>query len=93
MLGSTEKPSRSSYSDREVETFIKQFPQLAISINGDPEPKDILQRLQIDISVLKVIDSYIGNCPTLTVYYLSPSYDLVIDENACFGYQVFIRER
>jgi hypothetical protein len=92
-LGSTENPSRSYYSDREVETFIDQFPQLAISINDDPVPKDILQRLEIDIAALKVLESYIGDCPTLTVYYLSPSYDLVVDENACFGYQVFIRER
>ena len=92
-LGTTEKPSRGLYTDREVETFIERFPRLGSPFDRDPAPEDILQRLEIDIAALKVIDSYIGDCPTLTVYYLSPSYDLVVDENACFGYQVFIRER
>lgn len=42
---------------------------------------------------LSLIDIYIGDCPTLTVYELSPGYELVVDENACFGYQVNIRKR
>jgi hypothetical protein len=69
-LDSTDKTSRSSYTDREVEIFIEQFPQLNISINDDPVPKNILQRLEIDSAALKVLESYIGDCPTLTVYYL-----------------------
>ena len=91
-LGATEKPSRGLYTDREVETFIERYPRLAGSYDGDPVPEDVLQRLEIDVAALHVIDSYIGNCPTLTVYELSPSYDLVVDDNACFGYQVSIRE-
>jgi hypothetical protein len=92
-LGAREKSNRSFYTDREVETFIERFPQLGNPINGNPEPEDILQRLEIEINALQVIDIYIGDCPTLTVYELSPSYELVVDENACFGYQVHIRER
>ena len=93
MLGAREKSNRSFYTDREVETFIERFSQLGDPLDGDPEPEDILQRLEIDINALQVIDIYIGDCPTLTIYKLSPSYELVVDENTCFGYQVQIRER
>jgi len=92
-LRASEKSSHSLYTDRDVEAFIQRFPQLDNPIVSDPEPEDILQRLEIDINKLQVIDIYIGDCPTLTVYELSPGYELMVDENACFGYQVNIRKR
>ena len=70
-------------------TYVKASTYLDV---GD-DVYDILQRLEIDIAALMVLESYIGDCPTLTVYYLSPSYELVVDNNACFGYKVNIRER
>jgi hypothetical protein len=92
-LGAGEKTSRGLYTNREVEIFIERFPQLGNPVESDPEPEDILQRLEIDVNGLQVIEIYVGDCPTLTIYKLSPSYELVVDENACFGYQVYIRER
>lgn len=92
-LGATEQPSRGLYTDQEVETFIEKFPGLANALNGDPVPRNVLERLAIDIAALQIIDITIGGCITLTEYELSSSYDLLVDDNACSGYQVLIKER
>lgn len=39
---------------------------------------------------LPIIDSYIGNCADYTVYQLSRSYTLVINDNACYEKGVYI---
>jgi hypothetical protein len=93
ILDSTEKSARSQYSDQEVMAFIDQYPGLSDSFDGDSVPEDVLERLEIDVAALQVIDTYIGDCPTQTVYRLSSRYDLVVDDNDCFGYHVVIVER
>ena len=81
------------YSDEAVETFVERFPSLQSEYNEVPTPEDILQQLEIDINALESSDRYIGDCLDIVVYTLSPSYDLVVDDNACSGFNVYVRRR
>jgi hypothetical protein len=81
------------YADREVDAFIELYPALALEYAEERPPEDVLDRLEIDTAGLKVIDRYVGDCLDFVVYELSPSYELVVDDNACFGFRVAIRRK
>ena len=80
------------YTDREVEAFIERFPALS-EFDDDRPPEDVLQRLGIDITALKAGARGVGGCICFAVYELSPSYELVVDDNACSGHNVYIRSK
>jgi hypothetical protein len=84
---------KSFYSDQEVEAFIDQFPSLVTEFGEGQPPEDILERLKIDITALKVVDRYVGGCLDFIVYDLSPNYELVVDNNFCSGFRVYIRDK
>ena len=81
------------YTDDQVASFLERYPALASPPFQENPPEDVLERLQIDLTQLTVLDIYIGDCPTLTVYDLSPSYKLVVDHNACYGLLIRIRPK
>jgi hypothetical protein len=86
-----EKPAAPGLlTDQEVEAILTSFPYLGEQIPEKPTPKDILQQLKVDTAALKVLEQYEGDCLSFTTYQLSPSYVLLVDENACFGYRVSI---
>ena len=88
-----EQDSWTIYQDQDVEKFLEQFPILAAPAPERTVPRDILEKLEIDTNRLRVIEQIFGGCITLTVYELSKSYELVVDDNPCSGYQVLIKKR
>jgi hypothetical protein len=90
---STFEPVLGLYTDREVEAFKERIQRLVDSLDGDPVPKDILERVGLNVGAFRVIDVYVGGCPTRYTYELSPSHNLVVDDNACFGYFVSIIQK
>ena len=90
-VNAVEKPADPGLlTDQEVEAILASFPYLGEQIPEKPTPLDILQQLKVDATVLRVVDRYEGGCLSFTTYQLSPSYKLLVDENACFGYRVWI---
>ncbi len=79
------------YSDEQVLAFLDEFPGLIREYGQDPER--ILQQLSIDLTALEKIEQHIGGCICLTVYKLSPGYELVVDLNLCTGYNIAIRKK
>jgi len=90
---SSSYPQHILYTDAQVETFLQRYPDLASSPFQNDPPEDVLERLEIDLDRLKVLDFLVGDCPTLTVYDLSPSYELVVDHNPCTGLLIRIRPK
>ncbi len=88
-----DRPARSFYADEEVLEFIEEYPGLAGFTEGERVPENVLRRLSIDTNALDVLEIYIGGCVDMTVYDLSPGYELVVDRNACSGFGVAIRPK
>lgn len=79
------------YTDAQVMDYLQRYP--ALDAQYEPDPENILELMGIDVNALEQTDRYVGDCICLTVYSLSPRYELVVDENACFGFNVFVREK
>lgn len=90
---STFEPVLGLYTDEQAEAFNQRLHRLVEALDGEPVPNDILQHVGIKVDALRVIDLYVGGCPTAYTYELSPGYELWVDDNACFGCFVSIRQK
>ena len=88
-----EPQHRYIYTDQEVKAFIDRFEALASGIDGVQAPENILKLLDIDTTALNEVDLYLGGCINAVVYDFSPSYELVVDDNDCFGFDAFFRKK
>ena len=81
------------YTDAQAEAFVQRLTGLRQTPQPGTPPDPILRKLGIDTSQLTVLTRTVGNCFDVTVYDLSVSYQLVVDDNACFGGKVSIEKR
>ena len=81
------------YTDDKIEGLIEIFAFLSTGEYGPPSPENALELLEVDINDLEVLDRWIGDCYDGTAYNLSPSYQLLVDHNACFGLKVWIERK
>lgn len=67
--------------------------QLSTLIAQGVKVEELLQEIGIDVASLQVTKRYIGNCLDFTDYQLSPSYELRVDLNVCYGTSISITQR
>lgn len=79
------------YSDEQVLGLLQDYPSLGVQY--EPDPRDLLERAGIDLTLLEQTGRFVGDCICLTIFDLSPAYEIVVDENACSGYDVYIRKK
>ena len=80
----TTTPSVDYFTDGEAESFGKRLASIgAIHASTDLRTL-ILDSVGVDILRLRRITGIIGNCISIDYYELSPSYELVVDTNACY---------
>ena len=77
------------YTDTQVLELLQEYPGLDAQF--EPEPENVLEIIGIDLRTLEQTELYVGDCICVTIYNLSPGYELVVDNNACSGYDVYIR--
>lgn len=85
-----EPPIQSLLTDQEVQEILTRFPYLGDYTDDTPTPADILLQINVDPTTLELLEQYEGDCLSYKTYQLSPSYTLLVDDNACFGYHVSI---
>jgi hypothetical protein len=85
-----EPPVQSLLTDQEVEEILASFPYLSDYTDDTPTPEDILQQLKVNTAALELLEQVEGDCISFKTYQLSPSYILLVDDNACLGYRVSI---
>ncbi len=85
-----EPPIQILLTDQEVQEILTRFPHLGDYTDDTPTPEDILLQINVDTTTLKLLEQYEGDCLSYQTYQLSPSYTLLVDDNACSGYHVSI---
>jgi hypothetical protein len=77
-------PSVDYFTDREAELFIWRLVWIGATQPGTDLRALVLDSVGVDILRLRRITGIIGNCISIDYYELSPSYELVVDTNACY---------
>jgi len=71
------------YTDQQALALRDLLPSLQEQLAHPRPAEEILREIPVDITRLRPIDFIVGDCPTLTVYELSPNYKLIAGNNAC----------
>jgi len=80
------------YSDQQALVLARRLRILPTPTKATPSTS-VLEQIGINVQNLTVLTRDVGNCTDLTVYDLSPSYELKVDNNACFGVSVNVEKK
>lgn len=81
------------YTDEQALAFAEQLARYDFEAGQIPigAADTLFAQIGLDVADLPQRDRIIGNCLDVTVYNVSPHYELRVDNNACFGVHIEIR--
>lgn len=93
-----DEPTRQAYqfTDEQAQAFARRLESLSTddgTIQRGASAEALLREIGLDPTGLLVVERHIGDCIDITVYDLSASYELLVDNNACSGLRLAITSK